>query len=153
MDTRMYPQGTGTAKPVYVDGVLVEPGLPKQLRIRKTIAEINAGTTLLAAIRGFKYRITDIAIVALGGTTAGATSLDVKGVSGGSAVIILSALIAGLTRSRMLRMGEATNGVILADGASFVAMDANTAITAIKAGSDFSGATHFDFLVDYVVEA
>jgi hypothetical protein len=36
---------------------------------------------------------------------------------------------------------------------SFVANDANTAITIIKDGSDLATATHIDVLLSYVVDA
>jgi hypothetical protein len=65
----------------------------------------------------------------------------------------MDAKTAGLTRSTLLRIGTATNGVILADGASFVANDANTAITIIKDGSDITTATHIDVLISFVVDA
>jgi hypothetical protein len=65
----------------------------------------------------------------------------------------MDAKVAGLTQSNLLRAGTATNGVILADGASFVANDVNTAITIIKDGSDLATATHIDALITYVLEA
>jgi hypothetical protein len=90
-------------------------------------------------------------LIAVGGTTAGGTSVDIKGTRAASAVILLSALIAGLTRSRVLKLGEVTNGVVLADGASHTPLDANTAMTVIAVGA-FTGVTTWDILLTYTAD-
>lgn len=128
-------------------------GSAKVLRTRVTLAQINAGHTVLPAIAGYKYRMQDMALIAVGGTTAGITGILVRGTQAASVVKLMDGKIAGLARSVLLRAGTATNGLILADGASFAANDANTAITVIKDGSDLSGATHIDVLLTYTVEA
>jgi hypothetical protein len=122
-------------------------------RVRTTTANVNAGATLLPAVPGFKYRLQDLALIAIGGNAATATGVLVRGTQSSSVVSLLDAKVAGLTRSNYLRAGTATNGVILADGASFVANDVNTAITIIKDGSDLATATHIDALITYVLEA
>lgn len=124
----------------------------RYLRTRKTIGEINAGVTLLAAIAGYKYKITGIKAIAIGGNAGAVTSVDVKGTQSTAAVVLFSFAQANLTRSAVLQPGT-TGTTVLADGASFVANDANTAITAIKAGADITTATHVDFLIEYVIEA
>jgi hypothetical protein len=128
-------------------------GSAKVSRTRVTLAQINAGHTVLPAIAGYKYRMQDMALIAVGGTTAGITGILIRGTQGAAVVKLMDGKIAGLARSTLLRAGTATNGVILADGASFEANDANTAITVIKDGSDLSGATHIDVLLTYTVEA
>jgi hypothetical protein len=128
-------------------------GSAKVSRTRVTLAQINAGHTVLPAITGYKYRMQDMALIAVGGTTAGITGILIRGTQGGDVVKLMDGKIAGLARSVLLRAGTATNGVILADGASFAANDVSTAITVIKDGSDLSGATHIDVLLTYTVEA
>jgi hypothetical protein len=123
----------------------------KQLRTRFSAAQINAGATVLAAIPGYKYRLIDAAMIAIGGNAATVTSVDLTATLSTSRVLF-SALVAGLTRSTLLRAGAATNGVILADGASFTANDANTAVTIIKNGADLATATHIDLLLTYTVD-
>ena len=59
---------------------------------------------------------------------------------------------ASLTQSTELRAGD-SGSTILADGASHVANDANTAITVIKAGSDVATATSIDVILTYALEA
>jgi len=128
-------------------------GSAKVSRTRVTLAQINAGHTVLPAIAGFKYRMQDMALIAVGGTTAGITGILIRGTQAAVVVKLMDGKLAGLARSVLLRAGTATNGVILADGASFEACDANTAITVIKDGNDLSGATHIDVLLTYTVEA
>jgi hypothetical protein len=128
-------------------------GSAKVLRTRVTLAQINAGHIILPAISGFKYRMQDMALIAVGGTTAGITGILIRGTQAASVVKLMDGKLAGLARSVLLRAGTATNGLILADGASFEACDANTAIDVIKDGNDLSGATHIDVLLTYTVEA
>jgi hypothetical protein len=122
-------------------------------RVRTTTANVNAGATLLPAVPGFKYRLQDLALIAIGGNAQTATGVLVRGTQSASVVKLMDAKVAGLTQSNLLRAGTATNGVILADGASFVANDVNTAITIIKDGTDLATATHIDALITYVLEA
>jgi len=43
------------------------------------------------------------------------------------------------------------NAVVLADGASYIQNDVNTAVTLAAVGT-FTGATHFDVILTYAVE-
>jgi hypothetical protein len=124
----------------------------RHIRTRFTIAQINAGVTLLAALPGYRYRLVDAAAIAIGGNVGATTGVDLTATLS-TARKLVAFKTAGLTQSTMLRAGTATNGVLLADGASFTANDANTAITVIKDGSDLTTATHVDLLVQYVIEA
>lgn len=132
-----------------LDGVV---GVAQVLRTRVTTAQVNAGHTLLAALPGLKYRLHDMAMIAVGGNAATATSVDILGTQSTSSVKLMDGRVAGLTQSTLLRAGTTTNGLILADGASFVACDANTAITINHTGSDLATATHIDVLLTYTVE-
>ena len=123
-----------------------------QVRIRTTTANVNAGATLLPALPGYKYRIHDIAMIAIGGAATAATTVDVLGTQSSSSVKLLAGAVANLTQSAVLRAG-ATGGAVLADGASFVACDANTAITIGKTGSSLATATNIDVLLTYSIEA
>lgn len=153
---KVYRTQGGTAQVVAAGGLMAGvagSGAPHmQLRTRLTVAAINAGATLLAAVPGYAYRVTDAKAIAVGGAVTAVTTIDVKGTVSAGAVILVSFTQASLTQSTVVRAG-ATGGTLLANGASFVAMDPNTAITVIKAGSDITVATHVDFLLDYVAEA
>jgi hypothetical protein len=133
--------------------LLANSQVVKHLRTRVTTAQVNAGLTLLTALAGQKYRLVDLSLIAIGGNAGAATGVMVRGTQSAAVVKLMDAKVAGLTRSNLLRIGAATNGVILADGASFVANDANTAITIIKDGDDLTTATHIDVLLSYTIEA
>lgn len=121
------------------------------IRKRFTIAEVNAGATILPAIAGQRYRMVDASIIAVGGAAAAHTSIDILGTLSTSRKLV-AFLVAGTTQSTLLRAGAATNGVLLADGASFTQNDVNTAITVSKTGSDVTTATHVDISFSFVVE-
>ena len=127
-------------------------GFANQIRKRVTIAQVNAGATILAAAPGYAYRVHDVALISIGGNATAATTIDVLATQSAGSVKILAGAVANLTQSALLRAG-ATGGTILADGASFVANDANTAITIGKTGSAVTTSTHFDVLLTYSVEA
>lgn len=127
-------------------------GSAKILRTRVTTAQVNAGHTLLPAMTGLKYRVHDMALIAIGGNAATATSVDILATQSASSVKLLAAAVAGLTQNTLLRAG-ATNAAILAGGASFIANDTNTAITIGKTNSDLATATHIDVLLTYSIEA
>jgi hypothetical protein len=120
-------------------------------RGRKTIAEVNAGVTLLAAITGLKYRMTRASAISVGGAAGAVTTVDILGTQSASSVKLAAFAQASLTQNAELKAGG-TGAAILAGGASYVANDVSTAITAGKTGSDVTTATHVDFNIDYVLE-
>jgi hypothetical protein len=124
----------------------------RSLRTRLTIAQVNAGTTLLPAIPGYRYRMQQMRMISVGGAAAAATTVNVTGTQATASVNLLAVAVAALTQSTVVTAGAA-NATVLADGASFAACDANTAITGSRTGSNVTTATHIDFLIDYVVEA
>jgi hypothetical protein len=116
------------------------------IRHRVTAAEVNAGHTLVTPPSGRAVRLVDVALIAIGGAAAGATTVDILD----GATKLLAAAVAGLTQSALLRAGAA-NAAILADGASFVALDADDVITIGKTGDDLSGCTHIDVILTYAL--
>jgi hypothetical protein len=122
------------------------------IRTRFTIAQVNAGATVLAAISGKKYRVIDVYMIAVGGAVATCTTVDLLGTQSTSSVKLVANAVAALTQSALLRAG-ASNSTILADGASFVQNDTNTAITIGKTGGSCATATHVDLQLTYAVES
>lgn len=120
------------------------------LRTRATIAQINEGLTLLAAVPGYTYRLIDCTLIAIGGNVATATDVRILGTRTAGAVALIVAAIAALTRSDVVKPANVT---VLADGASFTALDANTAVTVGKTGADITTATDVDVILNYVLEA
>lgn len=158
MDTRLYPGGSGfpksrTIRNLSGESRFVQFGAHQSQRTRVTQAQVNAGFTLLPALPGVKWRIVDCAFIAIGGAAATATSVDLLGTKAGAASRPLVVAVAALTQSALVRMGAA-NAVILADGASFTAHDANTSISITKqsGGSNLATATHIDAILVYVAE-
>ncbi len=127
---------------------------PEVLRVRATAAQVNAGLELLPALAGYAYRMIDCAMIAIGGAAATATSVDIIGTRAAATVRPLVVAVAALTQSALVRAG-ASNAVILADGASFTALDANTAVSVGKqsGGSNLATATHIDVILTYVKES
>ena len=119
-------------------------------RFSVAIADINAGLTLLAALAGFKYRLVDAFAIAIGGAVEAVTTVDILGTQS-SGVKLVAFGQAQLTQSAVLRAG-ASGGTVLADGASFVGCDANTAITIGKTGSSVTTATHVDVQLTYAID-
>jgi hypothetical protein len=126
-------------------------GVPQHFRRRCTTAEINAGVDLLPAVPGFKYRLIDATLIAIGGNAATATAVIITGVQGASTVSLISAAVAALTQSAVVKPNS-SNVTVLADGASFVQNDVNTKIAAAKTGSNLATATAVDVLLHYVLE-
>ena len=163
VDTTYSPKvykNTGGDQMVVASGgtILVETGgnvqvdnVVKNIRTRFTVAEVNAGATILAAISGYKYRMVDCTIAAQGGSAATGTAVIIVGTQT-SAVSLVSFAQAQLTDDCYLKPGI-TGTTILANGVSFLANDANTAITIAKTGSSFATVTHFDVNFTYVIEA
>jgi hypothetical protein len=150
-DSRMYPEGSGGTKSRYINGIEVIFGMAKAFRTRVTTAQVNAGFDLLAALPGVRWRLLDAAMIAIGGAATSNTSVNISGIRAGSAVQLLAVAIAALTQSALVRAGAA-NAVILADGASFTQLDANTAMRATNVGASMTVATNIDFLVHYVAD-
>jgi hypothetical protein len=125
---------------------------PNTIRKRCTLAEVNAGVTVLPAIAGFKYRMIDVIGISIGGAMATLTTVDVLGTQATTGVKLAAFAQASLTQSTVLRPGVAGTAVI-ADGASFTACDANTAITVGKTGGTGATATHVDIILTYAIEA
>lgn len=122
----------------------------QNIRTRFTAAQINTGTSLLAAVAGFKYRVVDWTMIAIGGAATTATAVTLLGTRSG-AVALATVAVAALTQSAVVKPDSA-NVTLLADGASHTQLDVNTALTVGKTGGSLAGATHVDVIVHYVLE-
>ncbi len=120
------------------------------VRKRFTIAEVNAGATLVAAVTGKSIRMVNCKAIAVGGAAAAVTTVDVLGTATTGRKLVAFAQ-ANLTQSTVLTAGG-TGATVLADGASYTANDAGTGVTVGKTGSAVTTATHIDVIFDYVLE-
>lgn len=123
----------------------------RSIRQRFTIAQVNAGATILPAISGQKYRMVDVIGIAVGGSAAAVTTVDILGTQATASAKLAAFAQASMTRSTALRPGV-SGTTVLADGASHTACDIGTAITINKTGSDVTTATHVDVILSYVIE-
>jgi hypothetical protein len=121
------------------------------LRTRVTIAQVNAGLTLVAAIPGYKLRLIDALMIAVGGAAAAVTTVDILGTQAAGGVKLVAAAQASLTQSTVLRAGGA-GAAVLADGASFAQNDVNTPITIGKTGASVTTATAIDVILTFAIE-
>lgn len=122
------------------------------LNIRKhiAVATVNAGATLLPAIVGAQYRMVHASAISVGGAAGAVTTVDILGTLSSSRKLVAFAQ-ASLTQSTVLKDGG-TGAAVLADGASYTANDANTAITVGITGSAITTATFIDFSFDFTVD-
>lgn len=119
-------------------------------RQRFTIAEINAGATLLPAVAGKSYRMVSCTAISVGGAAGAVTTVDVLGTQT-TGVKLVAFAQASLTQNTVLKDGG-TGAAVLAGGVSYVANDANTAITVGKTGSNVTTATHIDINFSYTLD-
>jgi len=129
-----------------VGAAALAAGVLLSIRHRVTAAEVNSGHELVAPPSGKTLRLVDVSLIAIGGGAAGATTVDILD----GATKLVAAAVAGLTQSALLRAGAA-NASILADGASFAALDADDAISIGKTGNSLTGCTHIDVLLTYAL--
>jgi hypothetical protein len=134
-----------------ITAALTGSGVPINVRTRFTVAQVNAGATIVAAAAGIKYRLVNAAVIAVGGAATAHTTIDILGTVSTARKLVAFAA-AQTTQSTYLQPGV-TGAAILADGASFTANDANTAITIGKTGDAVATATHIDVILTYVKEA
>lgn len=145
----------GLNRTIYQDAAL--PVLLTQ-RTRVTLAQLNAGFTLLAAIPGFKYRLINCMLTAIGGAATTGTSVNVIGTRAAAPVQLIVAAVARLVQSVRNVTGTpfATAGAesltTLADGASFTPLDVNTGITVITVGSAMTVMTNLDVDLAFAIE-
>lgn len=141
--------GNATLQTLTVTGSVVAAGVAMNVRRRFTIAEVNAGATLVPAVAGRTIRMIDCRAIAIGGAAGAVTTVDVLGTLT-TARKLVAYTQANLTQSTVVGAGHA-GGVVLADGASYTANDAGTAVTISKTGSNVTTATHIDVIFDYVL--
>jgi hypothetical protein len=127
-------------------------------RFRVTIGNVNAGQTLLPAQPGIKYRLVDGYMVPVGGAVVTCTAVVILGTQATASATLLSGAAAALTQSAKVAPGLTNvanvSGLasILADGASFVPNDVNTAITIGKTGGTCATATNVDVVLTYALD-
>lgn len=155
MDIRQYPEGRGASQIRYIGDIEVAYGVTKTSRTRVTLAQLNAGFNLLPALVGVRWRLIAASFIAIGGAATSGTSVNLQGTVAAATVQLWVVTIAALTQSTQLFSGvtpAAGTGTILANGASFTQMDANSALKVITVGSAMTVLTNLDVFLDYVAD-
>jgi hypothetical protein len=117
-------------------------------RERVTVANINAGYTLLPAIPGYKYRLVHAKMIAIGGAASGATDVRILGTRAAASVALMTVAVASLTQNAINDIATATD---LDGGLSFTELDNETAVTVGKTGGTLATSTDVDFIVEYTL--
>lgn len=151
-----YPQGRGAPKSRFIRNVAVEFGVAKSLRTRVPVASLNVGLALLPALPGVRWRLLDIALIAVGGAATTSTDVRIQGLVSAAATNLWIVTVAALTQSTQIFSGvtpAAGAQTLLADGASFTQQDANAAINVVKTGGNMTVLTNLDVFLTYVADA
>jgi 7-cyano-7-deazaguanine synthase in queuosine biosynthesis len=129
----------------------VRTAMVMTVRERVAAADVNAGATLAAAVKGMAHRLVDFTMIAIGGAAGTTTTVDILGTQSAASAKLAAVGIAALTEDAIVKP-DTGNVTMLAAGASYVANDENTAITIGVTGDDLDTATHIDVLLSYVTE-
>ena len=127
-------------------------------RHRVTLAEMNNGHTILAAVSGLKYRLIDVKVIAVGGAmaaTAAATGIAIYGTKATTVTALYTVLLAAGAENAVCQINTANTSVPAA-GAFWTANDAATAITCktVTAGAfDLITVQNIDVILTYCLEA
>ncbi len=126
-------------------------GMVQSVRKRFTIAQVNAGAEIVAAVGGLKLRLVSAIAISVGGAAGSVTTVDLLATASASSRKLVAFAQAQLSENTVLRDGN-TGAAVLAAGASYTQNDANTALTIGQTGSDVDTATHIDVVVQYAME-
>jgi len=126
-------------------------GMVMSVRKRFTVAEVNAGAVLVAAVVGMAHRLVDFTMIAIGGAAGTTTSVDLLGTRSAASVALATVAIAALSENAIVKPNSG-NVTMLAAGASYTALDAHTAITINKTGGALDTASHVDVVCSYATE-
>ncbi len=116
-------------------------------RHRVTIAEIDAGHTVVTVPADKGFRLVSCDAIAYGGAVTGLTTLDL--LSGATKLVAFAQ--ASLAQSAVLKDGGA-GAAVLADGASYAVQADGQDITIGKTGGATATATGVDIILSYVLE-
>lgn len=115
-----------------------------------TLAQVNAGYTLVPAVTGQTYKLQHAVIQAKGGDTAGCTAVQIDDTAG-TPIVGVSAAIAALTQDTVVN--EATASGVTVTTLAPTAFTASQGIQVIKTGSACTTATSFNVIVFYTINS
>jgi hypothetical protein len=114
-----------------------------------TLAQVNAGITILPAVTGQTYKVDHFLLTAVGGTTAGCTSVNISDTTGtpvNAAAVAIAALTSGVP------VDETITGVTLTAFAP-TALTASQGIQVRHVGSACTTSTSFNVTVFFTINS
>lgn len=114
-----------------------------------TLAQINAGVTIVPAVTGRTLKIVGVLLQAIGGAAAGCTAIQVDDTTG-TPVVGVSVAVAGLTQNTIVTEATATNVTLTT---FLTALTANKGLQIIKTGSSCTTLTSLNYRVLYTVNS
>jgi hypothetical protein len=114
-----------------------------------TLAQVNAGTTILPAVIGQTYKVQHVSIQAIGGAAAACTLVEVADTAA-SPIVAMSSTVAGLTQNtRVTESSAATIAVTTAFAPT--ALTAGKGIQVLSTCSACTTATSFNVVVFFTI--
>lgn len=114
-----------------------------------TLAQVNAGITILPTVTGQTYKVNHFLITAVGGTTAGCTSVNISDTTG---TPVNAAAIAAATLVSGTPVNETASGVTLTAFAP-TALTASQGIQVRHVGSACTTSTSFTVIVTFTINS
>jgi len=139
-----------TANTLTLKGVVkgeAEGYMTHSLVVDATIAQINAGHSLVTCPTGRQLQLIDVKAISYGEACAGTTTVDIIEETSGDKLVTFA--VGDLAQSAILSMEE--DGTVLADGASFTAQTVDKDIQVSKTGNDVTTATGVRFIIQYLI--
>jgi len=113
-----------------------------------TVAQVNAGVTIVAPVSNRTLRVTHFLLQALGGATAGCTSVRISDTSTGP-IDVVTVLVAALTQNTVVTEATASNVTLGTFATSQLTPGAGLQVR--KVGSSCTTATSFNVSVFYQI--
>lgn len=140
VDIFLTPKGTG---------VVVAPQQVYSVEGSVTVAQINAGNTILAATTGRTLKIVGVLMQAVGGSAAGCTAIQVADTTG-TPVVGVSVAVAGLTSGTIVTEATASNVTLTT---FLTALTANQGLQIIKTGGSCTTLVTMNYRVFYKINS
>lgn len=118
--------------------------------IRITLAELNAGYELVAAVTGKSIRVVNYYLRIIGGAATAATDVRIQDDEGTPVVVVTAAVAALAENAEVAGLGPAIANVT--KGAGWMALlTSGQALDIVKTGSAMTTLTHVDVIVQYQI--
>lgn len=133
---------------MYYNGENLKPYPASNVAVKNvTLAQVNAGVTIVPARTGFSVAVVDFKIIARGADTAGATSIDLETTEDTPTKVAVG-LIAAIDNNRAF--GPSSTGCTATNVGKELAV--GHGVNVVAAGTA-TGPTTYDVIVDYVFVA